>query len=96
MPTPTPLFTVTFWQVTFAQVVAGAASGVLTALGLGSIGSAEPGTHVSVPWWGLLVGAGIGALTALCHALVGQGMPGTQVASFIPTPSDSGGEASPH
>lgn len=69
------IFTVTFWQVTVAQVVHSAAGGALTALGIGGIGVVDPSTHFNVPGYGVLIGAGIGGLTALLLALAGKANP---------------------
>lgn len=84
----TELFSADFWQRAVTQTVHSAAGGALTALSIGGVGAADPGTHVSVPWWGLLMGAVVGGLTAFLLALSSTAVPNTAPASFLPAKPD--------
>lgn len=64
-PTSRPeLFTLTFWLITIARVVRGAAVGGTAAFGAGAFD-----TIAALPWQGFLTGAAVGAIMSLLASL---------------------------
>lgn len=72
------LFTLTFWMITVARVVRGAAVGGTAVLGAGHFD-----TFNAVPWNGYLAGCAVGALMSLGASLGGQLIPGLPAAQAV-------------
>lgn len=78
-PQPSPeLFTKSFWLITIARVVRGAAVGGTAVLGAGQI------DHLgAVPWGSYIAGCVVGALMSLGAALTNQLIPDTTTAATV-------------